>query len=130
MEHLSWLTFFMLILASYRLTHLIVFDKITEFIRKPFMKKKRTVDANGHMNEKNVPASNFGYMLNCYWCAGVWCAILIGLGYLFLPDIAVPVIFILSIAGAQAILESAVGVGVKLVDVLKSVQILINDKKS
>jgi hypothetical protein len=69
-------------------------------------------------------------MLNCYWCAGVWCAILIGLGYLFLPDIAVPVIFILSIAGAQAILESAVGVGVKLVDVLKSVQILINDKKS
>ncbi|MEC1622784.1 DUF1360 domain-containing protein [Bacillus mojavensis] len=130
MEHLSWLTFFMLILASYRLTHLIVFDKITEFIRKPFMKKRRTVDANGHVNEKNVPASNFGYMLNCYWCAGVWCAILIGLGYLFLPDIAVPVIFILSIAGAQAILESAVGVGVKLVDVLKSVQILINDKKS
>ncbi|MCC2928974.1 DUF1360 domain-containing protein [Bacillus mojavensis] len=130
MEHLSWLTFFMLILASYRLTHLIVFDKITEFIRKPFMKKKRTVDANGHVNEKNVPASNIGYMLNCYWCAGVWCAILIGLGYLFLPDIAVPVIFILSIAGAQAILESAVGVGVKLVDVLKSVQILINDKKS
>ncbi|MBL6008657.1 hypothetical protein C7B63_09310 [Bacillus halotolerans] len=130
MEHLSWLTFFMLILASYRLTHLIVFDKITEFIRKPFMKKKRTVDANGHVNEKNVPSSNFGYMLNCYWCAGVWCAILIGLGYLFLPDIAVPVIFILSIAGAQAILESAVGVGVKLVDVLKSVQILINDKKS
>ncbi|WP_439024916.1 DUF1360 domain-containing protein [Bacillus halotolerans] len=130
MEHLSWLTFFMLILASYRLTHLIVFDKITEFIRKPFMKKKRTVDANGHVNEKNVPASNFGYMLNCYWCAGVWCAILIGLGYLFLPDIAVPVIFILSIAGAQAILESAVGVGVKLVYVLKSVQILINDKKS
>ncbi len=130
MEHLSWLTFFMLILASYRLTHLIVFDKITEFIRKPFMKQKRTVDANGHVNEKNVPASNFGYMLNCYWCAGVWCAILIGLGYLFLPDIAVPVIFILSIAGAQAILESAVGVGVKLVDVLKSVQILINGKKS
>ncbi|MDG3073776.1 DUF1360 domain-containing protein [Bacillus halotolerans] len=130
MEHLSWLTFFMLILASYRLTHLIVFDKITEFIRKPFMKKKRTVDANGHVNEKNVPASNFGYMLNCYWCAGVWCAILIGLGYLFLPDIAVPVIFILSIAGAQAILESAVGVGVKLVDVLKSVQILVNGKKS
>ncbi|MDY7431177.1 DUF1360 domain-containing protein [Bacillus sp. V26] len=130
MEHLSWLTFFMLILASYRLTHLIVFDKITEFIRKPFMKKKRTVDANGHVNEKNVPSSNFGYMLNCYWCAGVWCAILIGLGYLFLPDIAVPVIFILSIAGAQAILESAVGVGIKLVDVLKSVQILINDKKS
>lgn len=35
MDRLSLLTFIMLILASYRLTHLIVFDKITEFIRKP-----------------------------------------------------------------------------------------------
>lgn len=114
MDHLSFLTFIMLILASYRLTHLIVFDKITEFIRKPFMKKKRIVDQNGHVDEKSVPASNFGYMLNCYWCA-----ILIGLGYLFLPRIAIPLIFILAIAGAQAILETAVGVGVKLIDVLK-----------
>ncbi|MBU8569434.1 DUF1360 domain-containing protein [Bacillus subtilis] len=130
MDHLSILTFIMLILASYRLTHLIVFDKITEFIRKPFMKKKRIVDQNGHVDEKSVPASNFGYMLNCYWCAGVWCAILIGLGYLFLPRIAIPVIFILAIAGAQAILETAVGVGVKLIDVLKSLQTMINDKKS
>lgn len=94
------------------------------------MKKKRIVDQNGHVDEKSVPASNFGYMLNCYWCAGVWCAILIGLGYLFLPRIAVPVIFILAIAGAQAILETAVGVGVKLIDVLKSLQTMINDKKS
>lgn len=52
MDHLSFLTFIMLILASYRLTHLIVFDKITEFIRKPFMKKKRIVDQNGHVDEK------------------------------------------------------------------------------
>lgn len=54
MDHLSFLTFIMLILASYRLTHLIVFDKITEFIRKPFMKKKRIVDQNGHVDEKSV----------------------------------------------------------------------------
>ncbi len=47
MDHLSWLTFIMLILASYRLTHLIVFDKITEFIRKPFMKKKGSLIKTG-----------------------------------------------------------------------------------
>ncbi|MED3603585.1 DUF1360 domain-containing protein [Bacillus subtilis] len=104
MDHLSFLTFIMLILASYRLTHLIVFDKITEFIRKPFMKKKRIVDQNGHVE--------------------------IELGYLFLPRIAIPLIFILAIAGAQAILETAVGVGVKLIDVLKSLQTMMNDKKS
>lgn len=97
---------------------------------KTFYEKERIVDQNGHVDEKSVPASNFGYMLNCYWCAGVWCAILIGLGYLFLPRIAIPVIFILAIAGAQAILETAVGVGVKLIDVLKSLQTMMNDKKS
>ncbi|AKL84679.1 DUF1360 domain-containing protein [Bacillus atrophaeus] len=120
MEKLSGLTYIMLILASYRLTHLIVFDKITEFIRKPFMKQKRIVDDKGHVDQKSVPKSNFGYMLNCYWCAGIWCAICVGLGYLFLPGIAVPVIFILSIAGAQAILETIVGVGTKLIAFLKS----------
>ncbi|ASB89076.1 DUF1360 domain-containing protein [Bacillus sonorensis] len=118
MKELSWLTYVMLILASYRLTHLIVFDKITEFIRKPFMKKEKIVDKTGHVDVKKVPKSNFGYLLNCYWCAGIWCALIIGLGYLLMPKASTPVIFILSIAGAQAILETFVGIGTKLVGFL------------
>ncbi|QII49186.1 DUF1360 domain-containing protein [Bacillus paralicheniformis] len=115
MEHLSWLTFTMLILASYRLTHLIVFDKITEFIRKPFMKKKQTVDEKGHVETKKVPKSNFGYLLNCYWCAGIWCALIIAVGYMIVPKTIFPLILILSVAGGQAILETFVGVATKLV---------------
>ncbi|MEC2210081.1 DUF1360 domain-containing protein [Bacillus paralicheniformis] len=115
MEHLSWLTFTMLILASYRLTHLIVFDKITEFIRKPFMKKKQTVDEQGQVETKKVPKSNFGYLLNCYWCAGIWCALIIAVGYLIVPKTIFPLILILSVAGGQAILETLVGVATKLV---------------
>ncbi|KAB8138526.1 DUF1360 domain-containing protein [Gracilibacillus oryzae] len=116
MESVSvdWLTYFILILASYRLTHLIVFDKITEFIRKPFLKKQKVKDAHGIEHIKKVPTSNFGYLLNCYWCAGIWSAIIIVLAFLYLHDIAWIVIFILSIAGGQAILETVVGVGVKL----------------
>lgn len=114
---LDWMTYFMMILASYRFTHLIVFDKITEFIRKPFMKKE-TVTTNGHTEVKKVPRSKFGYLLNCYWCAGVWSAIFIALGYLFIPMVAKPLIFIFSIAGAQAMLETFVGVGTKLIDFL------------
>lgn len=38
---LTWMALIMLVLASYRLTHLIVFDKITEFIRKPFLTEKK-----------------------------------------------------------------------------------------
>lgn len=115
MEEMSWMTYVMLILASYRLTHLIVFDKITEFIRKPFMKKQAIRTESG-TTMKDVPKSMFGYLLNCYWCAGVWSAIFLGGFYLWKPDYAIFLIFILSIAGGQAIIETFVGVNIKKVD--------------
>nr|WP_275695470.1 DUF1360 domain-containing protein [Fredinandcohnia sp. SECRCQ15] len=99
----------MIILASYRLTHLIVFDKITEPLRDPFLKKEKT-----RSNEtKKVPKSIFGYLLTCYWCTGIWSAIFLGTMYIFIPSIAKYLIFILSIAGGQAILETFVGVNIK-----------------
>lgn len=106
---ISWMAFVMLILASYRLTHLIVFDKITEFIREPFLTKKSVSSTE----TKKVPKSTIGYLLTCYWCTGIWSAILLGLTYLWIPNIAKYVIFILAIAGGQAILESFVGVNIK-----------------
>jgi hypothetical protein len=114
MFELSWITYLMLILASYRLTHLIVFDKITEFIRKPFMTKKEIKTEQG-IELKDVPKNMFGYLLNCYWCAGVWSAILIGGGYLLCPKVASVIVLILSIAGGQCILETFVGVNLKKV---------------
>jgi hypothetical protein len=114
MFELSWMTLVMLILASYRLTHLIVFDKITEFIRKPFMIKKEIETEHGPVL-KDVPKNMFGYLLNCYWCAGVWSAIIIGGGYLLFPKIASIIILFLSIAGGQCILETFVGVNIKKV---------------
>ncbi|MGC5327391.1 DUF1360 domain-containing protein [Brevibacillus sp. SYSU BS000544] len=115
MQDIDWLTYLMLILASYRFTHLIVFDKITEFIRNPFLRKEKVVDSEGHVSTKKTPTSMFGYLLNCYWCTGIWSAIFLGAAYLLIPRFSMPLIFILSIAGAQAILETFVGVGVKLV---------------
>ncbi|MGD8192454.1 DUF1360 domain-containing protein [Brevibacillus ginsengisoli] len=118
MPNLDWMTYLMIILASYRFTHLIVFDKITEFLRNPFLRKERVVDDEGHVSTKKTPTSMFGYLLNCYWCTGIWSAIILGVSYLLIPHISKPVIFILSIAGAQAILETFVGVGTKLVQFL------------
>ncbi|MEH7393174.1 DUF1360 domain-containing protein, partial [Bacillus sp. JJ1474] len=51
--------------------------------------------------------------LTCYWCTGIWSAILLCTSYLFLPSIAKFIIFILAIAGGQAILETFVGVNIK-----------------
>lgn len=115
MTHLSWMTFIMLVLASYRLTHLIVFDKITEFIRRPFVKKVQVETEDG-TKSKEVPTSMFGYLLKCYWCAGVWCAIFLGGGYLLFPKVFAVIILIFSIAGGQSILETFVGVNLKKVD--------------
>lgn len=106
---LSWMAFVMIVLASYRLTHLIVFDKIAEPLRDMFLKKTET---EAH-EIKKVPKSMIGYLLTCYWCTGVWSAILLGLIYILIPSIAKYLIFILSIAGGQAILETFVGVNIK-----------------
>lgn len=115
MEHVSWITYIMLILASYRLTHLIVFDKITEFIRRPFVKKVKVETENG-TKSKEVPTSMFGYLLKCYWCAGIWSAIFLGGAYLLFPKMAFILILILSIAGGQSIIETFVGVNIKKVE--------------
>ncbi|MEH7115416.1 DUF1360 domain-containing protein [Neobacillus niacini] len=115
MRDISWITYVMLILASYRLTHLIVFDKITEFIRKPFMKKVQ-VETNHGTVTKEIPKSMFGYLLKCYWCAGVWSAIFLGGGYLLFPKVTFVIILIFSIAGGQSIIETFVGVNIKKVD--------------
>jgi hypothetical protein len=114
-KDISWITYVMLILASYRLTHLIVFDKITEFIRRPFMKKVQ-VETNHGFETKEVPKSMFGYLLKCYWCAGVWSAIFLGGGYLLFPRVTFVIILIFSIAGGQSIIETFVGVNIKKVD--------------
>ncbi|GHI00254.1 DUF1360 domain-containing protein [Neobacillus kokaensis] len=116
MRDISWITYVMLILASYRLTHLIVFDKITEFIRRPFMKQVQVKNENGTLETKEVPKSMFGYLLKCYWCAGVWSAGILGAGYLLFPDAAFIFILIFSIAGGQSIIETFVGVNIKKVD--------------
>lgn len=127
MADISWMTYLMLILASYRLTHLIVFDKITEFIRKPFVKKVK-VETNEGITTKEVPTSMFGYLLKCYWCAGVWSAFILGGSYLLFPRITFVIILILSIAGGQSIIETFVGVNIKKVDYYSSLNKKDNKK--
>ncbi|MCL6571157.1 MAG: DUF1360 domain-containing protein [Bacillus sp. (in: Bacteria)] len=115
MSDISWITYIMLILASYRLTHLIVFDKITEFIRKPFVRIVK-VETDAGTVTKEVPKSMFGYLLKCYWCAGIWSSVLLGGAYLLFPKVNFVFILIFSIAGGQSIIETFVGVNIKKVD--------------
>jgi Protein of unknown function (DUF1360) len=111
--NITFFTFLLLSLAAFRLTRLIVFDKITEFIRNPFFDEIEEVNENGEVEIYYIPKKSglrhfFGELLSCYWCTGIWAAAgLVGL-YFLLPGIAQVIILILAIAGIAAILETIV----------------------
>ena len=110
---LTFLELTVLGLASFRLTRLMVFDKITGFIRNAFMKEIEETDEKGEKAIYLVPKSGIvrgfiGELLSCYWCTGVWSSIILYLLYVTVAVIAVPIIVILAISGIAAIIETLV----------------------
>ena len=110
---LTFLELTVLGLASFRLTRLMVFDKITGFIRNAFMKEIEETDEKGekaiYLVPKGGPVRGFiGELLSCYWCTGVWSSIILYLLYVTVAVIAVPIIVILAISGIAAIIETLV----------------------
>ncbi|WP_312469781.1 DUF1360 domain-containing protein [Neobacillus sp.] len=112
MFHVNWLDFIIIILASFRLTRLIVFDDITAFIRKPFITISMIENSSGDL-EPNIEIKGTGFrhfmgsLLSCYWCSGFWCSLIVVLIYFYFP-ITFPLILILAVAGAAAIIESKI----------------------
>ncbi|PLR78798.1 sporulation protein [Bacillus sp. V3-13] len=97
-------------IASFRLTRLIVFDKITEFIRAPFFEEQIEEDPDGNKEIYLVPKGNgirswIGELLSCFWCTGVWSSLLLTVVYFLVPVIGVPVIFVLAVAAVGSVIE-------------------------
>ena len=109
----SMLELILLSLASFRLTRLIVFDKITGFIRRPFFDQKEEINRKGETEIYFEPKESgikgwIGKLLNCYWCTGVWVAIFLVVFSYWVPFWSELVIAILAVAGFAAIIESLV----------------------
>ena len=105
---------FIIGLAAFRLTHLFVFDKITEFIRKPFFDEISEVDEDGNeivfyvVKEKGIKHF-FGELLSCHWCTGIWVSVgLVMLDY-FLPVVSYFVLMVLCVAAIGSIIETIIG---------------------
>ncbi|MRX71919.1 DUF1360 domain-containing protein [Bacillus lacus] len=109
----SFLTLLMLSLASFRLTRLLVYDKITGWLRKPFHEESIEVNDAGEevtyltIKGKGIQAF-FGELLSCFWCTGVWCTAFLYICYSVYPVWGEPLAAILAIAGLAGILEAAV----------------------
>lgn len=109
----SWFWFLLLGLASFRLTRLIVLDKITTFIRKPFMEEIEEKNEKGEIEEYIVLKGKgirrwIGELLSCYWCTGVWVTTGLYLLMIFYPFAGKPFLIIFAAAGVAGILESIV----------------------
>ncbi|WP_186580755.1 DUF1360 domain-containing protein [Aquibacillus kalidii] len=109
---LSWFTFVLLGLATFRLTRLIVMDDITSFLRAPFHEVEEEEQEDGTIEEvlyiKGKGVQKFiGELLSCHWCTGVWSAAFIYVFYSMFPYMFFPVIAILAIAAVSSIIQSA-----------------------
>lgn len=115
---LSWIFLITFGLASFRLTRLLVFDKITAFIRRPFIDEIEEVGEDGLVTTfveiKGTGMRKWiGELLSCYWCTGVWCSALVYSLWLFFPNFIQPIIIILAIAGLAGLIET---INTKLLD--------------
>ncbi|PLT28503.1 DUF1360 domain-containing protein [Peribacillus deserti] len=100
----------MLGLASFRLTRLLVFDKITHFIREPFFDEITETDEQGNEEVYIIPKMQgprkfIGELLSCFWCTGIWVSVfLLGIHY-FIPFLGDPLILILAVAAIGSLIE-------------------------
>lgn len=91
--------FLLLGLASYRLTHFIVFDRLGYALRSPFVTKDDR--PRGHGIRRKI-----GEGISCYWCTGIWVSSLLYTGFWLFPGWMRPTIVVLAVAGLQAPIES------------------------
>ncbi|MGP7817244.1 DUF1360 domain-containing protein [Niallia sp. 01092] len=103
--------FILLILASFRITRLMVYDTITEFIRNIVLEEITEKNEAGQDEIYYVPKSGkvrsfFGELISCYWCTGVWSAIFLTLLYFLFPVVYTPFVLVFAIAGAAALIEA------------------------
>ncbi|WP_096155104.1 MULTISPECIES: DUF1360 domain-containing protein [Bacillus] len=110
--------FILLVLAVFRLTRLIVYDKINNFIRRPFHDVVEEVNEDGEAEEyiviKGKGVQSFiGELLSCHWCVGVWIAILLFIAFTYFPFIGKPILIVFGAAGVAGLIES---LNLKLMD--------------
>ena len=110
MFDLTWIELVILVLASFRLTHLIVYDEITSFLRDPFFTVAYEDDASGqvvrHVHFKGNGLRRWmGMLLSCHWCVGIWSSVAVVVLHHLVPA-AFPVLLVLAVAGAAAAIET------------------------
>ncbi|WP_245579652.1 DUF1360 domain-containing protein [Alteribacter aurantiacus] len=103
---MSFLTFLLLSLASFRLTHLFVYDKITLPLRLLFLDVIEEGGEEYYVPKDGIIKRFIGEVITCHWCTSVWAAMILTGGYVVLPSFFFILIVILAVAGVAALIEA------------------------
>jgi hypothetical protein len=87
-----------LILATFRLSHLFTNDKIFDFVRVIVFDRKGQRLAKSEIGWRRILCE----VLECLWCAGLWSALIICVVYQ-LGRVGVSAVILLAVAGAAAL---------------------------
>ncbi|MFT9597158.1 DUF1360 domain-containing protein [Mesobacillus sp.] len=106
----NWLDLCLLVFASFRLTRLIVYDTITEFLRAPFHDiVEETLEDGSTETYIEIKGEGLKYwigeLLSCQWCTGIWASSFLYAGYALIPHLSMPVITVLAIAGIASVIQ-------------------------
>lgn len=100
------LTFLILALATYRITHLLVYDKVFEPIRNFFVIRIFVAKTTGpciYFELQGCRLRRFvGMILNCPWCAGVW----VSTGVILLNQLGPSWLYFIWVIAAAAAMQS------------------------
>lgn len=101
--------FIIIILASFRMTRLLVYDKVMEFFRGLFVKIERieVLEDEVKIHSKNYPYGirrTVHDLLHCPWCTNVWASLIASFLY-FLSPISWFFIFLLAVSGAGTFIQ-------------------------
>lgn len=99
----------LIILATFRLVRLFVYDKITRFLRSFFFEANEVYTEEGvtYFSKKermHGPMRTAYELLTCPWCFSVWAAIVLVFFY-FVTSYAWLVILVLAISGVASIIQ-------------------------
>lgn len=90
---ISLVSFLILALGGYRLTHLITTDAILDGFRTWIWKKW-------------PPNTKIGYLITCNWCTGFWVSVKLVLLYLIVPQVALVLSLILAISATIGMISA------------------------
>jgi hypothetical protein len=101
---LSLLEYILLMLATFRLTRLFVYDKITAFFREQFYDATPTKQGIALVKPERGPRRTLADLLSCPWCFGIWASTIVIFAYLMTPYAYFPVL-VLALGGVGTLIQ-------------------------